>query len=362
MKIAESKSNFYKVLSLASVAALVFAAVLPTLTSAASLTQAGVRLGRLGTSATSGNDLLVTFKLNTTPTSVQKVKVTFPSGFTVTAGSPSTGSTFPNTPASITAPPGLPATATAATSGAGAGGSILVSALTSASLTSSTLYGFTIPTGTIQNPASAGQYNVTVESENSSGTAIDTTTTPVYIYGASANADQITVNASVAPNFSFSLSANSDTVPKVDPTTIQTSSGVNMVVSTNSPLGYTAYVKSANAQLSSAGTPGTPITNGTFDGTADTVAAGTTKYSFVPSTGAAASSFSGTMAYDGEYSVADGTHGGAFNSTNFASFVSRNGYTNADTVSLKERVAVGPTIAAANDYTDTLTVVAAGNF
>ncbi len=135
-----------------------------------------------------------------------------------------------------------------------------------------------------------------------------------------------------------------------------------MVVGTNSPLGYTAYVKSANSQLTSATQPGTPITTGTFNGTVDTLTAGTTKYTFVPSTGAACSTCSGSITYDGEYNVTAGTEGGSFNGTSFASFVSRSGYTNADTVNLKERITVANTVAAALDYTDTLTIVAAGNF
>jgi hypothetical protein len=345
-------------------AALVISFLLPAFAGASSLTQAGVRLGRLGISATTGNDVLVTFKLNTTPTSVAKVKVTFPSGFTVTTGTPAVGTTgFPNTPASIAAPPGsLTSVATAGSK------DIVVSGLTSASLDNTTLYGFTVPSGTVQNPGTAGQYNVTVESENSGGTPIDTTTTPVYVYGAGANGDQLTVNASVSPNFSFSLSANSDTVPQVDPTTIQTSTGVNMVVGTNSPLGYTAYVKSSNGSLTSAVSSGTPIATGTFNGSPDTVSAGSTKYGFLPSTGAACSTCSGTLSYDTEYSagagapISSGTQAGSFNSTSFASFVSRSGYTNADTISLKERVAVANTVGYANDYTDTLTIVAAGNF
>lgn len=342
---------------LLTAAMLLFSLLLPDLASATQLTQAGVRLGRLGTSATTGNDLLVTFKLNTTPTTVSKITVTFPVGFTITTGTPATGTTFPNTPASITAPPGLPATATATA----ASRTIVVSGLTSGSLTSTTLYGFTIPTGTIQNPSSTGQYNVTVESDTSGGSTIDTTTTPVFITTAG-TADQVVVSASVAPNFSFSLSANTDTVPSVDPTTIQTSPGVTMTVGTNSPLGYTAYVKSANAALTSATSPGTPISTGTFNGSPDVVTAGTTKYGLVPSTGAACSTCTGAITYDGEYLVSDGTHAGSFNSTSFASFVSRSGYTNADQISLKERVAVANTVGYANDYTDTLTIVAAGNF
>jgi hypothetical protein len=338
---------------------LIASLLLPAVAGAAQLSQAGIRLGRLGTSATTGNDLLVTFKLNTTPTSVAKIRVAFPATFVVTSGSPAVGTTgFPQTPASITAPPGaLTSVATAASH------DIVISGLTSASLNNTTLYGFTIPAGTIQNPPTSGQYNSTVESQTAGATTIDTTTAPVYITGAAANADQVTVNASVSPNFSFSLSANADTVPAADSTSIKTSPGVNMVVGTNSPLGYTAYVKSANAQLTSATSPATPITGGVFDGTPDTMTPGTTNYTFVPTTGAAATSATGALTYNAEYNVgASGTIGGAFNGTNFASFVSRNGYTNADTVNLKERVTVGNTIGYANDYTDILTVVAAGNY
>ena len=349
------KNRSFMVVAIAFVATM----LLQSVAGAAALNQTSVRLGRLGASAATGNDLLVTFKLNTTPTSVAKIKVTFPNGFTIAGGTPSVGSTFPNTPGSITAPPGT--LTAAATSGGGTnGGDIVVSGLTSASLDNTTLYGFTIPSGTITNPSSANQYDVTVESLNSSDGVIDSTGVPVYI--TSSNADRVTVTASVAPNFSFSLSANSDTVPEVDPSTVQTSGGVNMLVGTNSPLGYTAYVKSANGALNSSTSPGTPISTGTFDGTPDTHSAGTSKYSFVPSTGAACSTCTGSISYDAEYAVSGGSEGGAFNGTNFASFVSRNGYTNTDTINLKERVTVSNTVGYANDYTDTLTIVAAGNF
>lgn len=344
--------------------ALVICLILPSVAGATQLTQTSVRLGRLGISASSGNDMLVTFKLNTTPTSVAKISVTFPVGFTIATGTPSVSTSgFPNTPGSIAVPPGsLTAAATAGSR------TIVVSGLTSASLNNTSLYGFIIPTGTITNPGTAGQYDVSVESQNSGGTPIDTTSAPVYITGASSNADQVTVNASVAPNFSFSLSANSDTIPQVDPSTVQTSPGVTMNVGTNSPLGYTAYVKSANAALTSATSPGTPINTGTFNGSPDTVSAGTNKYGFAPTTGTACSSCTGSLSYDTEFSagagapISSGSQAGSFNSTNFASFVSRSGYTNSDQVTLRERIAVANTIGYANDYTDTLTIVAAGNF
>lgn len=341
-------------LVIASVLLLSF--LMPAVASATQLSQVSVSLGRLGSSASTGNDLLVTFRLNTTPTNVGQIVVTFPAGFTIATGTPAVSTTgFPATPASITAPPGtLAATATAGSR------TIVLTGLTSASLDNTTLYGFKIPAGTITNPASVGQYEITVASQTSGGSPIDLTYAEVYITGS--NQDQIVENASVAPNFNFSLSANTDTVPKVDSSTIQTSSGVTMTVGTNSPLGYTAYVKSANAALTSATSPGTPITTGTFDATPDALAAGTTNYGFVPSTGAACSTCTGSLSYDAEYSIGDGTHAGAFNGTNFASFVSRSGYTNADQVILKVRDTVANTIGYANDYTDTLTIVAAGNY
>lgn len=348
---------------------LLFSLIAPDIAGATQLTQTGLRLGRLGISATTGNDLLVTFKLANSPTTVSKIKVTFPAGFNITAGSPVVGSTFPNTPASITAPPGLPGTATAVSSGSNLGGTITISGLTSASLTTTPLYGFTIATGTIQNPSTAGQYMGSVESETSGGAAVDTTpSVPMSIYGGSGglttNADQVTVNASVAPNFSFSLSANSDTIPQVDPSAIKTSTGVSMTVSTNAPLGYTAFVKSANGALTSANA-GASINSGSFNASPDALTpVGTiSKYTFVPSSGTiCVTTCTGAVTYDSEYNGIISTTGGSFNGTSFASFMSRNGYTGGDTILLQERVAVTATVPYATDYTDTLTVVAAGNF
>jgi len=352
--------KFRNKLSILISAILLLSFFAPDFASAA-LNPAEVRLGRLGISAATNNDMLVVFKLNTAPTTVAKIVVTIPSGFTTTAGTPTPAVTgFPLTPASITAPPGA-LTSAVTSAGAGLGGTVTVSGLTSASLTSSTLYGFIIPTGSITNPSSAGQYNITVASQTAGSVTVDSSTVPVYIYGASANLDQVVVTGSVAPNFSFSLSANTDTIPQVSSSTIVTSTGVNMVVGTNSPLGYTAYVASKNNSLTSATNPGTPIPTGTF-GSPTAMVAGTSDYGFVPSTGTACSSCTGSIAYDTNYNVT-ASQSGSFNGANkLASFESRNGYTNADTILLRERVAVANTVGYASDYTDTLTIAAAGNF
>jgi hypothetical protein len=146
---------------------------------------------------------------------------------------------------------------------------------------------------------------------------------------------------------------------------VVTSTGITLTIATNAPLGYTAYVKSANAALNSASTSST-IPTGTFNGSPDTVTAGTSKYTFVPSSGSVCvggCNGSSVITYDGEYNGITGSTGGSFNTAgSFASFVSRNGYTGTDNFTLKERVAVSAIQAAATDYTDTLTIVAAGNY
>lgn len=359
----EMFKGWQPVIMAACAAVMLISLLIPALASAAQLNQASVRLGRLGIGASTGNDMLVTFKLNSTPTSVAKIRVTLPSGFTVTTGTPTPSTSgFPSTPASITATPGT------LTSAANSGSrTIVVSGLTSGSLSNSSLYGFTIPAGTVTNPGTQGQYDVVVESLTSGDATVDSTTVPVYITGAGSNQDQVTVTASVAPNFSFSLSANADTIPELDPSDPQTSGGVSMTVGTNSPLGYTAYVKSANGALTSA-TTGTSINTGAFNGAPDTVAGGIARYGFAPTTGAACSNCTGSLVYDDEYSAGSGapissdSQAGSFNSTNFASFVSRIGYTDLDTIVLRERASVSQTIGYANDYTDTLTIIAAGNY
>jgi hypothetical protein len=367
---------------LLAAASLLLFLVLPTLgAGAATLNQASLRPSRMTASATSVG-YYVTVKFNTTPTSVTAVAICFPStqsdgtgtGYTVTNSSTPTISTAnpPATPASTTPLPTSSSLAATTTTTAGTlttdcpsgqtwSGAIIVSNLNSATLNNTSLYQFTLSGTTgIANPSANAQYNTAIASLSATPAVIDSTTTPNYV--ANATGDQVTVTGSVSPNFSFSLSANTDTIPAVDPSTIRTSTGVNMNVATNSPLGYTAYVKSTNAQLQSTLHSGTPITTGTFDATPDTIAAGTTKYGFVPSTGTACSTCTGVPAYDAEYTIADGTHAGSFNSTNFASFVSHAGYTSGDQIILKERDAVSAAIQYSNDYSDVLTIVAAGNF
>jgi hypothetical protein len=335
-----------------------------------SFNQASIVLGRLGAGAGgvgSGNTVLVLFKLRTAATSVTSLTLTFPSGFnvpTATATASTTG--FPN--ATITAAPGSPLTATATTAGTNLGGTIVVTGFTSASFNTTSLFGFILPETMVTNPTTgAAQYILTLTSKASS-TVEDNDNLATYITTGSTS-DQVTVNASVAPYFSFSLGGNADTIPAIDKSSVQTSPGVSMTVSTNAPLGYTAYVKSANGGLRSANASYL-IPTGTYNTTPDTITAGTSEYAFVPTSSALCVGGCGaaTPVFDGEYagltagSVTSPSTAGSFNSTSFSSFVSRASYTASDTYLLQERLAVSGSVPYATDYTDTLTVVAAGNF
>lgn len=349
-------------------ATMLLSLLLPDIASASQLNQASLEIDRLSVSAAPAS-LFVTVKFNTTA-GVSKVALCFATGFTLTSGSPTISTANrPNTPSTTALPTSssfsaasASGTSTACPTGAG---SIVVSNV--GTVNNTTLYGFYVTSPNLTNPGTAGQYNNYVSSLNGSSTPIDTTTTPTYI--TSSGGDQVTVTASVAPNFSFSLSSTSDqTTTAADSATTQDTSGVTMSVATNSPLGYTAYVKSGQGFLSSTNTS-THITTGTFDGTADTITHPTSvMYGFIPSTGTPCATCTGALTYDGEYS--DGAGGyisaankaGSFNGTSFASFVSRSGYTDNDQVTLKERIAVNSVIGYANNYTDTLTIVAAGNF
>ncbi len=65
--------------------------------------------------------------------------------------------------------------------------------------------------------------------------------------------------------------------------------------------------------------------------------------------------------YGAEYAGANSTSGGTL-STTFQPIGAANGTTAGDVLTLTERAKITAVQAAANDYTDTLTVVAAGRF
>ena len=302
--------------------------------------QAYLRADRM--KASTATNVLVVFTPVAAGTEA-KVKVTFAAGYTVDAA-PTVNTD--NLPAGVTA---LPGTLTAA----GAGQVVTISGVTD--LTAATSYGVNIATG-ITN-TTAGEYENTVATTTSGDTVIDTSNVAVRII----TDDQIVLTATVPPTFNFTLSGNSDTfTTDLDPASVVSTTGKTATIATNADKGWITWVKSANAALSSATTGETIDTTGTVNAIPDALSAGTNGYVLdVDATTQGAGT--GTMTIDAEYNGADTSSGGTL-STSLQPIASANGTTDGDVATLLARAAISAVKGAADDYTDTLTVIGAGNF
>jgi hypothetical protein len=177
----------------------------------------------------------------------------------------------------------------------------------------------------------------------------------------SSNADQITVTASVAAQMTFSLSGNSVSLGTLSPSSTTAGSAITETVSTNARNGWVTWVKSgtdggsgvgalesavASAQIDSPGSHnGTPETLSTSGG-----------YVLDVNTG------SGSPTVAGEYNGSTADEGGHISQSQFRQTAHKTTPGSSDTVTLVVKARSAATTPAASDYTDTLTVVAAGSF
>lgn len=275
-----------------------------------------------------------------------RVKLIFASA-TIGAGQSATTAVIP------TGTVGLPGTLTAA----GSGTSIVVSGVTD--LTVGTTYAFNLAiSGSgvgISTPA-AGTYLDTIQTLDSGNSIVDTTT----VKSAIITNDQVVITANVPPTFTFSLSGNTDAFTSdLSSGAVAVTSGISVAVGTNAAKGWTGWIKSMNIGLSSAVTGESIGTSGTINASPETCNVGTDCY--VLSVGVTAGTGGGSLTADPEYAGNGTTTGGTF-STSYQPFASRTGKTNGDTVWLKALATMIATKAAGNDYTDTWTVIGAGNF
>jgi hypothetical protein len=166
--------------------------------------------------------------------------------------------------------------------------------------------------------------------------------------------EQIVVSASVSATMSFSLTANSIALGSL--TTGTTAQGVPTItesVSTNARNGWTTWVKSANGALS--GTGGSISSPGSYDGTVETL---TTAGGYV----LAAAAGSGSPTVYAEWLDGASTDKGGHLSTTFSQVATKTTPGASDTVVYTARARAAATTPAATDYTDTLTITAAGSF
>ena len=341
---------------------LLLAVILPVFfakpVTAAGFQQAWVRFDRM--TATTFVSGLVCVKTPAANSGTEAdVQVVFPSDFTVSTTLTDWAVATTNLPTGATVWPGI-AQATAANN------STKTVTFPSTDLASTaTLYCFrwTNSTAALQTGSAGTSKTGTVTTRATGPANLDSSAYASAIV--SSGADLIGVTATVSPTFTFSLSANTDTFASPLSTTAQLSNGVTATITTNAAAGWVAWVKSANAALNSLSTGATIATTGTVNDTVDTLSGGTNGYLLDVTFTDSATSGTGTVSqgagYGQEYDGNSSNSGGTL-STTFQPVASASGTTDGDTVIIKELARVSAIQAAATDYADTLTVVAAGRF
>lgn len=251
-------------------------------------------------------------------------------------------------PSGTTAWPGIGSNPTSVSGGA--------LTIASTDLTAATTYCFTWSgASTLSTNTTSAQTNLTgsIVTETSGNAAIDT----INFALATVSNDQISVTGTVSSTFSFSLSGNSAALGTIATASNGTSaSAVTGTVSTNANNGWIAWVKSANAALSSTSTSDTIPSASYTTGSGNIVdLSSATGYVLDVNTG----TNSPTVAteYDGNTTAKGGNL-----STSFQKVASQAAPASGSTFDMVVRARASATNKAASDYADTLTITAAGQF
>lgn len=324
---------------------------------AAAMTQTLVRFDRMKLStATTGTVCAKPATVGTETT----VKVTFPTGYTLGAfGTFTVNTTNLAWPTGGTAWPSIN-TATNVTS--------QDVTFPSGDLTVGTLYCFNwTNSAAVTTKSSATSSNAGVVTTQASGPV--TIDTGDYATATIAD-DQIVVTATVPQVFSFALSANTDALGTLGTGSVITSPTPRTVtVNTNAKNGWQVWAKNAYQGLCAPSvgtcTVGTPVGSTQIQTTATggnrTLVAGTTDYN----TGVTTSQTSGSGTIDIASYQFTGTaagQGGGLSATALQTLAASNGTANNAVLTIKNNVAINSIVAAATDYTDTITIVGAGLF
>lgn len=319
--------------------------------------QAYIRLDRMKASTATGGTVCA--KPATAGTE-NKVVITFPSTYTVNTTAANWVVNSTNLPAGSTFWLGMTSGSTAASSATSPAN---VVTFPSGDLTVGTLYCFNfVDTSTLTTAGSAANsQQANIETQTSGSAVIDHSDIAL----ANIADDQIVVTAVVPPTFIFALSGNTDNFGgNLDPASIKSTGGRTVTVTTNAKGGWIAWAKDSAQGLISASASYTILTAGTVNGAPNTLTAGTEGY--VLDTDLTTDAAGGcTLAIDAEYNGATTSAGGTF-SNDFQPIAACTGTppatANGDVITLIERAAIAGSTPAGSDYTDTITVVGAGNF
>jgi hypothetical protein len=177
----------------------------------------------------------------------------------------------------------------------------------------------------------------------------------------SAGGDQISVSASVSATMTFSLSGNSVDLGTLSSDTTAAGSAITQTVSTNARNGWISWVQSETDGGAGVGALESTVASsqidspGSFDGTPETLSTAG-GYVLDVNTG------TGTPTVGAEYNGTTADEGGHLSYNVFRQTATNNAPASGDTVTLVVKARSAATTPAASDYTDTLTVVAAGSF
>lgn len=328
--------------------------------------QAYVRLDRHKTLTDTGAEICVTPSLSD---NASFVDVTFPTqstgtDFVVSSTAAHWTVNTNNLPSGATAWPGI-TTATTVT-----GKTVR---FPSTALTAATQYCFNIDAGTgaadrtLEN-GSPGYLGLSgsVTTYDSSGTTINEQTN----WATSVIADdQVVVSAVVPPAFNFTISGNTDAfTSNLDPASIISTSGVTFSIVTNAKGGWISWVKSTGALYSATANYHIySVTPGSNPQLAHQLTANSATEDYVLAASIVTDAANGcVVGLDPEYDPGVATDKGGTLSTNFQTLASCTGTppatSNGDTVGVEERATIAGGTPAGSDYSDVLTIVAAGNF
>lgn len=318
---------------------------------AAAFQEAFLRLTRMKASIATGGTVCA--KPATAATEAD-VRVTFPSGFTVNSTASNWTVTTTNLPAGASAWVGI-GTATSVS------GQVVT--FPSGELVVGTLYCFNFAeTSTLTNTTAGNDKIGSIETRTSGPAQIDLTSYALSIV----SEDTITVTATVPQTFSVAFSFDDDGsgvdvfTGNLSSTSVVSTDGTTITIGTNAESGYHVWVKSANAALNSASTGESIASPGTINDTPESLAA---QEGWVWDANETTDSGTGdgNLTIDAEYNGADTNSGGHLD-TNYQEMAICDGTTDADVITMIGRAKPSAVRAAANDYTDTMTVVAAGRF
>ncbi len=314
----------------------------------ATVTEGFVRFDRLSTGTT---PITGTACLKSTLTTQTNVVIVFPQGWTISGTAANWTVTTTNLPYDPTSP------TTQATAWPGIGTATSVNGLSvvfpGTAFVAATFYCFNFSgAGSTVGAAGTNQTGALKTQGGSPYTDYLDYSTDVV----TSNAELITVTASVSATMTFSLDGNSIALGTLSTSAVaQGSPTVTESISTNARNGWTTWVKSQYGYLNSAGSGGTITSPGSY-GTSPQDLTGQAGYVLAAAVG------SGSPTVYGNWLDGANANKGGHLDTVFDQVATKTTPGSADTVVYTARAKAAATTKPAGDYTDTLTITAAGSF